>query len=69
MSPRDVPSNTRLQVEEFIRWVFAEDSATLGSAAAKEVVNDITLLVGGAVNATIETQMRQMRGASQRQIS
>ncbi|CAK9064573.1 unnamed protein product, partial [Durusdinium trenchii] len=47
MSPRDVPSNTRLQVEEFIRWVFAEDSATLGSAAAKEVVNDITLLVGG----------------------
>ena len=56
-------------MEEFIRWVFAEDSATLGSAAAKEVVNDITLLVGGAVNATIETQMRQMRGASQRQIS
>jgi hypothetical protein len=44
-------------VEEFIRWVFAEDSATdsaLGGAvnAVKGAVKDVVLLVAGPVNKT-----------------
>ena len=36
------------EVEEFMRWVFAEDSAALGGSV-KGAVSDVTLLVGGGV--------------------
>eukprot|EP00435_Cladocopium_sp_Y103_P046563 s1208_g13.t1 len=45
----DSSMDGELQVDEFIRWVFAEDSATLGGAvnAVKDAVKDVVLLVAG----------------------
>ena len=39
---------TKQQVDEFIRWVFAEDSEGLGGSV-KGAVSNVTLLVSGAV--------------------
>jgi len=45
----DTSMDGELQVEEFMRWVFAEDSAALGGSV-KGAVSDVTLLVAGCSN-------------------